>query len=175
MSYLRKSEWLCGHAWKTISWTCRGEPSGNITVKINTGSLGEDYWMELDYRTRSGEEEWKPMLYRVRLESTPCRYGGKRWWFICPNTRCSRRNSILYQSSGYFVCRKCTRLKYASQEYSGKFSLLRNLFEAEAYEMKINRWYYRGKPTRKHRRFLKMTRGLSERDRLNACLSMLRG
>src|SRR5271156_5611638 len=28
----------------------------------------------------------KPMDYRVRLMRTPCRFGGFRWWWVCPRT-----------------------------------------------------------------------------------------
>ena len=26
-----------------------------------------------------------PRDYTVALRSTPCRFGGGRWWFVCPN------------------------------------------------------------------------------------------
>ncbi|MDO8649515.1 MAG: hypothetical protein Q7R81_07085 [Candidatus Peregrinibacteria bacterium] len=174
MTFLRKSGYLCGWAWKTIRWNCRGEPTGQITVKIATGSDGDNYYMELDYKTRSGDEEWRPMDYRVRLESTPCRYGGKRWWFRCPVVRCNRRNSILYQSGDYFVCRKCARLSYASQEYrSRRIGLLGRIMDAEKFEMTLKRWYYRGKPTRKHRKLLRMYGGKSPMEAVNAVAAAL--
>jgi hypothetical protein len=174
MTFLRKSGDLNGWSWRRLSWTYMGEPSGSLTAQICTGSDGNNFYMELDYRTRSwSEEEWRQMKYKVILQSTPCRYGGRRWWFICPNTHCRRRNSILYQSGDYFVCRKCAHLKYASQEYSGKFNMLHNLYDIEDYERTMKRWYYRGKPTRKHRRLIKMTRGMNESEMLNACLAML--
>lgn len=178
MTYLRKMGYLCGWAWKNISWTFRGEPSGNIDVTICTGSDCDNFFMELDYKVKphyESEEHWRPMKYRVTLVYTPCRFGGKRWWFICPNTLCGRRNSILYFSGDYFVCRKCACLKYESQEYSGKYTFLRNIFAAEDYESKMKRWFYRGLPTRKHRRLLKMTRGLTSMERMAACLAALKG
>ena len=27
----------------------------------------------------------------VRIASTPCRFGNRRWWFLCPGPRCGRR------------------------------------------------------------------------------------
>jgi hypothetical protein len=175
MTYLRKSGDLKGWSWRRISWNYNGRPSGCIDVKIATGSDGDNYYMELDYKWKDHDAaEWTPIDYKVRLQPTSCGFGGRRWWFICPNLNCRRRNSILYQSGRYFVCRKCAGLKYESQNYSGKYSFLRDLFEAEDYERSIKRWYYRGKPTRKHRRFLKMTRGMSENERLDECLKALR-
>jgi hypothetical protein len=51
----------------------------------------------------------------VALEWAPCRYGGSRAWFRCP--WCPRRCAILYGLSGdgYFACRRCLRLAYASE------------------------------------------------------------
>jgi hypothetical protein len=56
--------------------------------------------------------------YWVDLDSTPCYYGGKRWWFICPNTKCHRRCRVLYMAPGsdYFLCRTCQNLTYRSQQ-----------------------------------------------------------
>jgi hypothetical protein len=54
-------------------------------------------------------------LYRAALERTPCRYGGFRTWYRCP--WCDRRCAVLYGLSrdGYFGCRLCLRLAYASE------------------------------------------------------------
>jgi hypothetical protein len=56
--------------------------------------------------------------YWVDLDTTPCYYGNKRWWFICPNTNCRRRCRILYMAPGsdYFLCRICQNLTYRSQQ-----------------------------------------------------------
>jgi hypothetical protein len=55
------------------------------------------------------------MAYDVRLERTPCHYGGMRPWFRCP--WCKRPCALLYGLSGdgYFGCRLCLRLAYASE------------------------------------------------------------
>ena len=37
----------------------------------------------------------------VQITSTPCRFGGRRWWLICP--KCHRRCTVLYGPS----CRLC--------------------------------------------------------------------
>ena len=56
--------------------------------------------------------------YRVRLDNTPCRRGG-RWWFLCPRLRddgepCGKRCRHLYlkKGDGRFGCRRCAGLKY---------------------------------------------------------------
>src|ERR1700760_3491864 len=37
----------------------------------------------LDYRVRSGGEDWQPVHQRVPIHWTSCRLGGERPWFIC--------------------------------------------------------------------------------------------
>ncbi len=90
-------------------WTQGDEPCGNI------GILTESDCVELSYTwtPRGGSPQSK--FTRVRLERTPCRYGGSRAWFHCP--WCSRRCAILYGLSGdgYFGCRLCLRLAYTSE------------------------------------------------------------
>src|SRR5215472_1990244 len=47
----------------------------------------------------------------VKIEWTPCNYGGTRPWFLCPRRGCGRRVAILYCDSD-FGCRTCRRLTY---------------------------------------------------------------
>lgn len=58
--------------------------------------------------------------YPVKLVATPCRYGGKRWWFICPLSKddiaCRRRTLKLYLGGKYFGCRHCYELTYQSSQ-----------------------------------------------------------
>ena len=62
--------------------------------------------------------------YLIELTSTPCNFGGERWWFVCPlivnGRRCNRRARIIYIPYGavYFGCRKCHRLSYDSRQLS---------------------------------------------------------
>jgi hypothetical protein len=56
-----------------------------------------------------------PQRYHIDLTSTPCPYGGRQRWFMCPNVACGRRVAKLYLRGGYFRCRACHRLAYASQ------------------------------------------------------------
>lgn len=70
----------------------------------------------------------------VRLTTTLPRFGGQRWWFVCPlvvtGRPCDRRVGKLYLPPGgrYFGCRHCYRLTYRSCQDSRKpDSLLRDL------------------------------------------------
>ena len=55
--------------------------------------------------------------HRIDLVTSDTRYGGKRYWFICP--RCSRRIGNLYQQVNTLSCRICTGLSYRSSRYKG--------------------------------------------------------
>jgi hypothetical protein len=93
-------------------WTCNDEPIGNINIKSASD------FITLDYRFRQGSYgEWVPMSYVVKLERTPCHFGGVRVWFRCPSVSCGRRVAVLYGAK-YFVCRRCYRLAYPCQRES---------------------------------------------------------
>jgi hypothetical protein len=72
--------------------------------------------IELRYNiiSRTGENTYREQI--IYLDTTPCNFGGQRWWFRCPE--CNRRCRILYHASGYtdFACRICRRLTYTSQQ-----------------------------------------------------------
>lgn len=109
--FLRKQGWLYDGRIGSLSWTCRGEPSGNVFYSIN----GDTFI--LDYKVREpGADEWLPIELLVPLTSIPMRYGGRRYYFICLGQGCGRRCEVLYSAGNYFVCRKCAGLIYDSQK-----------------------------------------------------------
>ena len=59
----------------------------------------------------------------VRFETTPCHFGGKRQWFLCPG--CTRRVAVLCGVGGSFFCRHCHQLRYLSQSQSRLRRLIR--------------------------------------------------
>jgi hypothetical protein len=70
--------------------------------------------------------------YRVSLTTTQPRFGGLRWWFVCPlivrGWPCNRRVGKLHLPPGarYFGCRDCHGLTYRScQEHDSRVSALR--------------------------------------------------
>lgn len=82
----------------------------------------------------------------VGLVSTPCRYGGARWWASCP--RCGRRCAILYLQANlfrslagallgdpdagwYLACRVCVGRPYASQGWGALQTLYERARRAE--------------------------------------------
>jgi len=73
--------------------------------------------------------------YLVDLDYTRLYFGGKRWWFFCPNQDCRRRCRILYMAPGsdYFLCRVCQNLTYRSQQAGpDPFKKLLRKYYAEA-------------------------------------------
>ena len=89
-------------------WTRNSETVASIQVRTESDRV------MLSYRHRSGGGEWKDELYPVRLDWSPCTYGGRRAWFLCPAAGCGRRVAILYRG-GIFACRHCCRLAYPCQ------------------------------------------------------------
>jgi hypothetical protein len=86
--------------------------------------------------TRPGGER-ESFNYHVELTTTQPRFGGLRWWFICPLTvngrPCSHRVGKLYLPPGslYFGCRHCHDLTYtSSQTHDKRVDFLRKHPEA---------------------------------------------
>lgn len=102
-----------GHleAGRTLDWQWlnNGVKVAAITVKIEAGSL------RLIYSYQRYGSEWESLDYPVRLQTTPCNYGGVRYWFSCPASNCGRRVAVLYLGGKIFACRHCYRLAYTTQ------------------------------------------------------------
>jgi hypothetical protein len=79
----------------------------------------ESHCLVLSYRVRIGSGDWLDIREAVPIVYMPCRFGGTRSYFLCPNAvsnvYCGRRVVKLYGVDRYFLCRHCYRLAYASQ------------------------------------------------------------
>lgn len=53
---------------------------------------------------------------RITLETTPCNYGGERYWFLCPY--CAKRKAVLLLKDDTLVCRKCLDIGYYSLRFT---------------------------------------------------------
>ncbi|MHC4269044.1 MAG: hypothetical protein ACYSTS_11320 [Planctomycetota bacterium] len=95
----------------TLTWSIGGNQTGSMGMFVSMFK-GEEH-CRFNYTITDRFSGNKTDLdYKVRLVSTPCYYGGQRWWFICPLTRngevCNRRVGIIYLAGGeYFGCRHC--------------------------------------------------------------------
>ena len=137
IAWLRRHGFLCGIASRTISWTDgAGESRGSIGVTVQLENWGCAYsFVRLNYTVSSFySDESEDFNYEIRLTTTPCNFGGHRYWFICPlsidSVGCGRRVRTLYLPPGgkYFGCRHCYNLTYKSQQEHDKRvdALLRN-------------------------------------------------
>jgi len=106
--WMKKQGYLWPGTAGSLSWSCRDEQTGSIRYRMETGR------MVLNYRYRRHGEEWEDVEQSISLDWTPCHYGGKRTWFLCPH--CNRRVAVLYGAGRYFLCRHCYNLTYASQQ-----------------------------------------------------------
>ena len=87
----------------------------NVKFESRAGSAGNG-WLRLRYQMTdcwSGQEV--EIDDKIALTTSRPRFGGLRWWFVCP--RQNRRVRTLYLPPGgrHFWCRRAYRLAYASQ------------------------------------------------------------
>lgn len=55
----------------------------------------------------------KNTYIHLKLTTTPCQYGGFRYWFLCE--QCDKRVGVIYERNKVFCCRHCIGLGYKSQ------------------------------------------------------------
>jgi len=139
----------------TLNWSRNGNPTGSISIQVNTKS--EQPYIELDYKYRD-----EPRNYKVYLTSTPSNLNrGEIWYFICPQTK--KRCRKLYSIGGYFLHREAFNgCMYETQTQSKKYRQLDktlgayfeidNLYE-ELYKKNFKKTYA-GKPTKKYLRIM---------------------
>lgn len=107
-------------------WLRDDEPLANISVVNSSHRLAVSYlW------TPYGAEPRK-MTQQITLTWTPCRLGGRRAWFQCPN--CTRRCAVVYgvHHLGGFACRHCMNLGYESEAEDVVGRLWRKQLKLEA-------------------------------------------
>ncbi|MFZ4605739.1 MAG: hypothetical protein ACOYM5_05730 [Caulobacter sp.] len=107
-----------------IYWTCRGERSGSITLTVDLTSLDGAH-ARLAY-TAGGEAK----VQVVQLVASPCRFGGHRYYWLCPVTM--QRCTVLAYAGGRFASRQAQRLAYATQSADALDRLGRARDKAEA-------------------------------------------
>ncbi len=170
INFLNKHDYFCGWRSGTITWTRSGmwgESKSSVSVSASVLQRDEDDYLKISYiQTDNHTEEKKSFDYKIPLVTTPCNYGGKRYWFICPwyknGKYCGKRIGTIYKGGDYFACRHCYDLTYKSRNENrrnGYFALFNTLDLADKIEElrdEITVPYYNGKPTRKYRKLLKL-------------------
>lgn len=135
---------------------------GFSLVRDNWGTPEEKAYLELKYiHTNRWSGEKSDMDFKIPLTTTPCNYGGVRYWFRCPlsenGQHCGRRVGVIYSIDKWFGCRYCGEITYAKQMEGGKFRWNGiSIPDIERAEKEVKRYYYNGKPTRKYKRLIRM-------------------
>lgn len=158
------------HCSRTINWTSgtTGEKTASIHISIDAydkNEMGYPY-AQVVYKIKGyADSEWRDCSQIIRLLKSKCNYGGFKWFFQCRlyknDVFCGRRVSILYQCGDYFACRHCASLSYDScnkgKRYrKGTWGMMSKSWDAEDYLATLKRFSYRGRPTRKYMKYLKM-------------------
>ena len=152
----------------TITWG-DGENKSSIRYSVsinNQGTASEIDYIRLQYiYTSRSTGEKSNMDFKIPLVTTPCNYGGVRYWFICPLIKskqyCGRRIGVVYSVGKWFGCRYCGEIAYNSQTKSGRFrGTTVCLPDIERAESEVKRYYYNNKPTRKYKRVIKLNEKL---------------
>lgn len=84
-----------------------------VTTLLDEPLSATKFWIQ-----RAADDEMLLVMrlteQRIMLRPTPLRFGGVRWWFICP--KCERRCAKLHLPAmgSLFLCRLCHDLSYDS-------------------------------------------------------------
>lgn len=183
ISFLKKHGYLdpdYSYLSGTITWTHGfSDTQNSIGFSVhrdNWGTEDEDVYVILKYTySDHWTNEKSDMELKVPLTTTPCHFGGKRYWFVCPlyknGVYCGRRVGVLYFMGKYFGCRHCGDVAYQSQFASGISKTAGSICEPDvdkAYE-EVKTKFYKGRPTRKYRRYLRL------RDKMDNAWIMMAG
>ena len=145
--------------------TFRGDRWGELAVEVRLDTTDPAApFMELTHETR--DEPTQRIDYRVRLTTTRPRYGGERWWFVCPSS--GRRVFKLYLPNGgrWFLCRAAYGLAY---QVTREDALSRHLRRAGGILAKLGRpeaewWGWAPKPKwMRHRTYERLRGEASDR------------
>lgn len=168
--WLKKHGYLdkdCSHQAGGISWSYGySDNKSSIGFAVKRDDWGTPYeraYVNLNYTHTdhwNGGEKSK-IDYNVELTTTRCHYGGVRYWFVCPLYKggryCGRRVGVIYSIGKWFGCRHCGEICYDAQLSGGRFrSSSVCVPDIERAEKEVKRRFYRGKPTRKYRRVLRL-------------------
>jgi hypothetical protein len=118
--------------WGGWRWVYHDGRENSIGYEVDTLDQATPFVRLFYTLTHPQTKEQVPLDYRVALTTTRPRYGGLRWWFVCPlaagGCPCGRRVAKLYlpPRGHYFGCRHCHDLTYRSaQTHDGRVSRLR--------------------------------------------------
>ncbi|MDP2638172.1 MAG: hypothetical protein Q8P26_03870 [Candidatus Levybacteria bacterium] len=165
VSFLKKHGYF-NNGWKSgnISWSRNGEKTGNISIQTSIDE-DEQYVRCIYTQTERSSGIKTDLDYKIPLTTTPCYFGGKRYWFMCPwyanKIYCGKRVGVLYLSNKYFACRHCNDLTYNSRNLSGIFKAAGQVISAPELDKlreQVKMESYAGKMTKRYKSYLKKER-----------------
>lgn len=99
-----------------FGWTWTSKDGHTASISVSVPDAEE---VKLSYTvTRDGVKT--PVSELISLGFSKCNYGGKRYWFNCPD--CFERVAWLYLRGTEFKCRHCHGLTYRSCQESGNLT-----------------------------------------------------
>ena len=104
----------------TSSWKMGDEVFGGMAYELIENFDGPA-GLRLLYHLKHRSDDSEKFDYPVWIESSPCNYGGFRWWFICPlqaGQNCVHRCRVIYITphNDHFGCRECSALTYECRQ-----------------------------------------------------------
>jgi hypothetical protein len=113
----------------SLTWTntSTGEQAGSIGYEAHLGQ--ESGRVRLKYTTTRWNGERRESDYWIQLETTPQPFGGRRWWFICPQTGVRAAKLYLPDGAFTFASRRAYRLAYPCQREPAHERALRRAFK----------------------------------------------
>jgi len=114
--WMKKQQYLRPGKVGVLAWECGGKDTGSISFRMEHDRI------ILNYQNREKGGDWENIEDEIFFTWTPCNYGGRRPWLICPG--CGRRVAVLYGGK-YYRCRHCRNLNYTSQHENKPDRLMR--------------------------------------------------
>jgi len=160
-SFLKKhgyfKNWLAGTIASYSSCSGKSSVSVEVVMREDGGCF------RIQFIQNRGTNEETNFDHQIPLTTTPCRFGGRRYWFKCTlykNDRyCGKRVGVLYKRGDYLACRHCFNLTYSSRNENRRHVPLFPQFGIMDIEKKIAEQqkrvkvpYYRGRPTKQQRK-----------------------
>jgi hypothetical protein len=105
--------------WRSLQWTQSSddEPFAVVEFQLKLGVDGGT--ARLRYDVNHSSRPTGPREQSIAMATTPCPFGGVRWWWICPATGRWVRKLYLPNGGTRFLSRKpgAYRLAYRSQRH----------------------------------------------------------
>ena len=174
ISWLNKSGMLTGRRSTVTTWT--SSRSGKETSIFLTADVTGDPHVQLGYTVSDSTGHTQQYDYQVSLLTSPCNFGGIRYWFACP--RCLAKVSTIYLAPGdvHFKCRHCNNLTYRSRTRDVITAFGHTSRQIDKLRCEIKRWTWSGRATRKVRRLRALERRMCVfSPQISARMEKLRG